>query len=188
MEKSIRSFIAIGLDRENQDRLANIQDKLKECGARVRWVKPGNIHLTLKFLGNISSTKVDKIINLLPELYNDTSPFDFTITHLGAFPKISRPNVIWAGVEHNADKLTALASTLEHAMVSLGFPKERKKFSPHITIGRVKQFKNLTPLSEGLQTLQIRPPLQQKSIIITLYESTLTGQGPVYTALKHLSL
>ncbi len=187
MTETIRTFIAIDLSEENQNKLALIQDKLKECPTCVRWVKPENIHLTLKFLGDISQNKIQKIIKLIPGIYKDAAPFAFDITHLGAFPKISRPNIIWVGIENNADKLRGLADKLEHGLVSLGFAKKPKKFSPHITIGRVKNFKGVKKFIEAIESIQIDPPLLQDDITISLYQSTLTSQGPVYTPLHRLT-
>lgn len=133
----MRLFIAIDLPPQIKKELADIQTKLKKANAGVRFVASQGIHLTLKFLGEVADDKVAEVIDALAESVPRISPLTLEVAGLGAFPAITRPRVIWTGVK-GPEELMVLAEEVEKAMMKLGFPKEKREFSPHLTIGRIK--------------------------------------------------
>lgn len=187
MNQLIRSFIAIELSPSTQQNLALIQNHFKYLDVDVKWVRHSNIHVTLKFLGEISPEQVAMISDLLKSCFKDKAPFPIEINHIGAFPKIERPRVIWAGVGRNADQIIELADILENQLSLLHFKKDKEKFVPHLTIGRIRSPKNISKLSAAIQEYHLSP-IQQQIEKIIFFKSTLTPQGPIYEALKEIML
>ncbi|MCK5579937.1 MAG: RNA 2',3'-cyclic phosphodiesterase [Candidatus Omnitrophica bacterium] len=180
----MRTFIAIQLENHVHQQIACMQENLKKADADVKWVKPSNIHITLRFLGDTKPKKIKAISESLPSFLEGISPFEIDITHLGAFPKIQRPRVLWAGIDKNAAQLMELAASIENGLCRLGFPKEERKFSGHITIGRVRSAKNITPLIEAVQGYQFPSGITQTIQHVIFFQSTLTSQGPIYEEIK----
>lgn len=186
----MRAFIAIGLPQGIKDSLAGIQDELRSSGADVKWIRPENIHLTLKFLGDIDEIKKDKISNILERITAKRSDFRIRISSLGAFPKITSPRVIWVGIDEGDKESKDIAAELEEEAAKIGIPKEERDFSSHITIGRKRSPSNLDKL---INCLKEKTGLGEKDMgfyagKITLFKSTLTPKGPIYEALKEATL
>lgn len=186
MSETIRSFIAVELDSQIRDQLARIQLQLKKSGADVKWVSPDNIHLTLKFLGHAPAETLHKAGGILQENFKNVHAFEITIDRLGVFPRIERPRVIWVGIRRNADKLREIAGTIDEKLLPLGFEKEEREFSAHMTLGRVRSSYQVSKLSRAVQEYTMKDVLPQTVKKITLFQSTLTPQGPVYTALQEI--
>jgi 2'-5' RNA ligase len=182
----MRTFIAIELPQEIKSALSNIQAELKQAHADVKWVKPENIHLTLKFLGEIDETLVEKICAILEDIARQNTPFNLSLSDLGAFPKLNYPRVIWIGVT-NDQPVVKIAEEIEKEAVEIGLPSESRPFSSHITVGRVRSGLNRGALIEKLNFLKKNfPPskLEFKVHSLTLFKSTLTPSGPIYEALS----
>jgi len=186
--KTSRAFIAIELDANVRERLKEVQDQLKELPLDITWVTPEIIHLTLRFLGEISDKKLKAVKTNLPDFVKTVSPFTFAITSLGAFPSPQKPKVIWAGVNETNGELSLLAEKIETGVNQCGIGKEDKEFSAHITIGRVKSLKNISRLAETIPGFAISPALEQPVHSITLFKSTLKSDGPVYEVLERVAL
>jgi 2'-5' RNA ligase len=139
MEKTFRAFIAIGLSSEVMRWLRDARAGLEPVfpASSVRWTNPTGIHLTLKFLGEVPIRSVDGIRSAMDEASLGCQPFRLFVEGLGCFPTDARPRVIWAGIRRNA-ALMDLQKRLEDALQRVGFPKERRPFSPHLTLGRVR--------------------------------------------------
>lgn len=183
-----RTFIAFEIDPFNQKYLANLKDRLDWGNASIKWVKADNIHLTLKFLGDISQSQVDLIKGTFPRLFTGFKPVAAEITRLGAFPNSKHPKILWAGLTGEIEAISIIVVRLEQELELLGFPKEQKMFSSHITIGRVRPENKSNKIGETLQSFKIEPVLRQNLDTITFYESTLTPQGPVYVPLAKAAL
>jgi len=184
----IRSFIAIKLNDEVRAGLGVVIDKLKESGADVKWVKLENIHLTLKFLGSISAEEIEGVKAILDKAKDRFKKFSIDISKVGAFPKISFPKVVWAGVSENADILKQIYLFLEEELEKKGFQKEDRPFSPHLTIGRVKSPKNRPSLKSSIENLKDSSFKSLDVTEISLLQSKLTPQGPIYTPLHQIHL
>lgn len=187
----MRLFIAIELSQEIKDFLSSLQEKLKAAKADVKWVQPQNIHLTLKFLGEVGEKKLDKVIQFLGDAVKDSCSFTLRICSLGAFPKINYPRVIWVGIDKGEDETKTLAAAIENNMAEIGIPSESRPFSSHITIGRLRSNLNRERLVKELSQMQEKPPEEAAELNvskITLFKSTLTPNGPVYEPLKEYCL
>jgi len=186
--ETLRTFIAIELKPDIQEQLNAIQAHLKKTGADASWVKSPKIHLTLKFLGEIPSDKITSIISAIQATAECQVPFSLELTHLGAFPRIESPQVIWIGVEKGKEELKNIVFDLQERLAALGFPKEKKDFSPHATLGRLRSSENRFALIKSLKEFKIQFPLAQEVRDIALIKSTLTSQGPIYEVLGKAEL
>jgi 2'-5' RNA ligase len=184
----IRSFIAIELPEETRQMFAAIQEQLKQSRAGVRWVKPGSIHLTLKFLGNISPAQVDDIAAAAAQEVRDEPPITLGAAGLGAFPSRRKPRVIWIGMEGEVQRLTRIQARVENALEPLGFVREKRSFQPHLTIGRVKDRRRLQALIDAMATLDMEPFNSFDADEIILYKSDLRPTGAIYTKLHRMPL
>ena len=183
---AIRAFIAIGLPEDLRHQLGDIIDTLKKKTPRaVRWVPSENIHLTLKFLGNVSPTNLNTLTQMLRQEALRHTPMQFSVGGLGAFPSRQRPRVIWVGV-HAPPALIELQRCVDQETEALGYPMEEREFSPHLTLGRVAQ--NVTPqelrqIAEALYNTQVGELGVVRVTEIRLYRSDLQPGGSVYTPL-----
>lgn len=187
----MRSFVAIELPDEIKNKLNSLQEQLKSCAADVKWVAAGNIHLTLKFLGEIKEEKQPAIAKILDETVNSKPPFQIEICALGAFPGIDSPRVIWLGIGSGGKETKEIVQELENRFEKIGIPKEGRPFSSHITIGRVRSSLNRQQLVQKLKEAENkirRVNLKFNAAKITLFKSALTSKGPIYEVLKEASL
>jgi RNA 2',3'-cyclic 3'-phosphodiesterase len=184
----IRSFIAIDLPQETREKLAAIQEQLKQSRAGVRWVKPSSIHLTLKFLGDILTGQVDDIAAAAAQLLREAPPLTLCAAGLGTFPGPRKPRVIWVGLRGEVERLANIQSGLEKALEPLGFAREGRGFSPHLTIGRVKDRHRLQPLIDAMSTLELPEFNSFDADEIILYKSDLRPTGAIYTKLHRMPL
>jgi 2'-5' RNA ligase len=183
MPKSIRSFIAFDIEEEEViQKLVEAQRALVLTQAHLKIVKPENIHVTMRFLGNIDESMVEKIYQKMRE--TPWEPFEFQIRGLGVFPHLRYPRVVWAGIQKGYEQLKAIFNTLEPNLRKLGFPPDPKGFSPHITIARVKSGRNKAELAKKVMELADYEFGTVKARCLRLKKSTLTPKGPVYFTLK----
>ncbi len=178
----MRLFIATPLSRQVETELANIIYQLKNAAGNVKWVKPENIHLTIKFLGETDESLVERLSELIEETSRETKISKFTISKLGGFPNLIRPRALWAGLDGDHSELERLASRVDERVHKLGYEKETRKFRPHLTLGRVKKPQALPQLSHFIENYKIATmPFEIDRL--TLFKSTLTPQGPIYERL-----
>jgi len=186
----VRAFIAIELDRPMQDELARFERRLQDdpAGRFVRWVVPQNIHLTLKFLGNIQSEVVPRLADVLTDAVRQFTPFELQTQNVGAFPNLHRPNNIWVGLAGDTRQTALLTRAVEDACAGLGLPRDDRGFTPHLTLGRLKR-----EVSSGERTA-VGKLIQAHSINslvvrvdhIALISSDLRSGGPIYSRLALL--
>ena len=183
----IRAFIAIDLPPDVQDCLEQVSAKLKDqIGEKsVRWVSVPNIHLTLKFLGDVSENNLDVLKEIISAEAALQKPMEFSVGRLGAFPKMLRPRVVWVGVEAPPE-LVAIQRGIEARTAKVGYPKDRREFSPHLTLGRVSR--NASPgevrkIGEVLQASKVGFLGVARVPEIHLFKSDLKPTGAVYTKL-----
>jgi len=183
----MRTFIALELSKGIKDELARCQEELKQSGADVKWVKTSNIHLTLKFLGEVTEEKLGGIKKILDSLAEERAPFEISLFKLGAFPNLDHPRVVWAGIDKGCREAEEIARVLSQELGRIGFPEESRGFSAHLTIGRVRSDKNKESLKRGVNSLEVRPESCGINEII-LFKSTLTPDGPIYDKLYKAEL
>jgi 2'-5' RNA ligase len=143
----VRSFVALGIGQHVRRNLAQAQQQLAAAEARVRWVPAGNVHITLKFLGDIAEERVAAVADALGRAADGIRPFVLHFRGLGAFPNLRRPRVVWAGVTDGAEQAAQLACAVERELEPLGFEPEKRPFAAHITLGRVKSFVGISALT-----------------------------------------
>lgn len=185
--RQIRSFIAVELGSAVAHRANEVIKKLKTTGADIRWAALNQFHLTLKFLGNIDATDIVPISRLLQTVVRDFKPIELGFSGVGVFPDREHPKTIWLGVREGLEELTQLQAAIEDALKKeLGFSKERRKFSPHITLGRVEQS---TP-----ELVALLPELEnhEGDVVdvdeVALFSSHLGPKGPTYEVLAYAVL
>jgi len=183
MPESVRSFLAFDLENETvQKRLAAVQSPLVQTGADLKLVEPQNIHMTIRFLGDITPTMVERVFEEMQKV--QFAPFDVRISGLGVFPDLRYPRVVWTGITEGADQLKNIFSQLEPRLRGLGFTPDSKGFSPHLTIARVKSGKNKAQLSEFVTKNASYDFGTLKAECLRLKKSDLTPKGPIYSTLK----
>ena len=183
MSERIRSFIAFDIDSEPVLRkLAEAQGILANTGANLKLVQPRNVHITMRFLGNISFNMIDSIHNEMNTV--SFAPFDVEILGLGAFPSLKRARVVWAGIRKGAEELSNISSQLEPNLQKLGFKPDKKGFSPHLTIARVRTGRNKAELMRCIEELAEFRFGVLGANCLKLKKSVLTPKGPIYSTLR----
>ncbi len=184
----MRAFIAIELNEYVRKALLGFMKEARRPDAAVRWVRPEGMHLTLKFLGEISSTQESDIGDALDEVTARHESFALDFSGLGTFPPKSRiPRVIWAGIDQSRP-LADLNQDLEDALEPLGFPRERRQFHPHLTLGRVKSPHGLDRILQLVQNHELTPFGSLTVPEVVLFKSTLKPSGAEYSRLHQARL
>ncbi|MBC7363984.1 MAG: RNA 2',3'-cyclic phosphodiesterase [Candidatus Aminicenantes bacterium] len=184
----MRVFIAVDLEDSVKEQLANLIENLKPAGRNIKWVARENFHLTLKFLGEIDEGQVEIVREVLIKLSHQYRPFSLKLKGTGSFPPgQNRMRVIWVGLE-SGPELFRLQKELEEELERKGFPKEERAFSPHLTLGRAKQPQNQEKLKKMLEKFSNREFGQMMVKEITLFQSILRPEGPVYKPLDKFEL
>jgi 2'-5' RNA ligase len=184
----MRTFIAIDLDPEIKKTLSLLVDELDKGHKNIRWIKPEGMHLTLKFLGEIGREKVPEIENILNIVSKKYRPFLLKFKGTGSFPPgMKNPRVLWVGIEEE-ETLTALQAQLEAELEKLGFPRERRQFHGHLTLGRVKSLFNLKETLLVLEKYRDRNFGEMKAEKISFIQSTLKPTGAEYSTLSEFKL
>ncbi len=160
-------------------------EALREQLPAVRWVPLENLHLTLKFLGDTPSNKISTLETALQEAVSPCQKFDLKAVGVGCFPNPKRPRVIWVGLEGGIDPLKRLVAQIENKIAPLGYPTEKRPFSPHLTIGRVKEGQKI---GEALSTFNVGEIAVWANEKVHLMQSTLKSSGAEYTALFSFNL
>ncbi|NIN69358.1 MAG: RNA 2',3'-cyclic phosphodiesterase [Anaerolineae bacterium] len=191
--EQIRTFVAIELDDGLKKRLTEAQDLLKGRGIAdlVRWVKPGGIHLTLKFLGNVPADRINEIIVAINQGSRGIRPFALSFGRLGCFPSPSRPNVIWIGVDGDTETLTRLQGGIENRLSTLGHPPEKRKYTPHLTLGRVARHVETgerRQLGRLIEKQSIDLLGEMTVLEVSLMKSELSPAGAKYSRLAAIDL
>jgi 2'-5' RNA ligase len=181
-------FIAVSL---SPSILAGIEKLVQTCRSNledVRWVEQQNLHVTLKFLGDVSLNDLPQLIRAVTQSTRQMSSFDLTFRGLGVFPNRETPKTIWLGCREGSEELSQLAETIDEGLLPLGFPKEARRFSPHLTIGRIKK------QTQGMSLMPILDEHQNRLFgscgisEVQIFSSELTRRGPLYDELAAIPL
>ena len=180
----IRAFIAIPLPAEVKAVLAEVSHALADQvpDRSVRWVKPHLMHITLRFLGETAATSLPTLTDLLDNIASQHDAFKLRVDQVGCFPNKKRPRVIWIGLSGQLDTARALKQDIDNSLLSLGWEPEKRSFSPHLTLGRVKDSRRLRGVQWAADVEQVMVPVQTTQLI----ESELRSSGPIYTV-RHTS-
>ncbi|NQT05419.1 MAG: RNA 2',3'-cyclic phosphodiesterase [Dehalococcoidia bacterium] len=190
--EQIRSFIAIELPHEVKSALAELQAGLQpDKQPSVKWVDPYSIHLTLKFLGDIAAAKTSDITSAIEEASREIAPFSLEVKGLGVFPNFKRVRVVWVGVEGDISRLKLLQQRIESNLVPLGFARESRPFTPHLTLARARE--RIAPTEQQsfgqlIAGASFETAHQFTVGSINLMRSQLTREGSIYRQLTAVSL
>jgi len=183
-----RTFIAVDLDATLRDAVVALEQDLETAGARLKWIKPANLHFTLKFLGEVSTAQVARARIAARETAAAAQPFRIHLESLGAFPTLQKPEVVWVGVGEGKDELEALAAGLERQLVRQRFPLDRRHFRPHLTLARIRDVRAWGDVVRALERLRGVSLGRQVIDTLIVYESRLSPKGSSYTALEEVPL
>jgi len=184
----MRLFIAIELPPEIKQGIAKVQENLRKTGADANWTRPEGIHLTLKFLGEVEESRAQEIVLALTGATEGIGKMKLEVAGAGAFQNVKTPRILWLGVTGDIEKLAALQILVENAMVKLGFEREERTFSPHLTLARIKLPKprdNWQQKIESIRDVKIGAFVAER---ISLMKSELKREGAVYMEVGKVDL
>jgi 2'-5' RNA ligase len=190
---TLRTFIAIELDEQCKSSLSRLRQRLGEQmpPRSLRWVPPEGIHLTLKFLGDTPLEKVDAVKLALAQAAAQVAPFTFVVGGLGCFPNSRQPRVVWVGLQEPTGALAGLQKAVEDRVAPLGFPTEKRPFSPHLTLGRVQRYASrseVRQIGEVAEASTVGTIAEVAVTAVFYIKSDLRPSGAVYTALFEAKL
>jgi len=180
----IRTFVAVPLESDIISRIELFQKELRAIPADVKWVRPNSIHLTLKFLGNIEEEAVDDIARAIQIGSKGYQPWWMLVKNVGAFPSFRNPRVVWLGIEDASGQIVALQNRIENELLKLGFEKEKREFSPHLTLGRVRSSRGKKDLIHYLIDEREKNFGEIQVNRVVFFRSDLKHSGAIYTVLK----
>jgi 2'-5' RNA ligase len=189
----VRTFIGVHLNAAVRDRIEALANELRRRpgGQAARWTPKGNIHLTLKFLGDVESGGLPAVYEAVAQAVVALPPFAVQVANLGCFPNARRPNIVWAGLGGELGALRALQQAIEGALEPLGHPREARAFSPHLTIARANRRASAAESAALGQTIAAYGPVALGQIAVasvSVIKSDLRPTGPIYTDLSQAPL
>ncbi len=182
---SARTFIALELSDNLKEGILALTEELSGRGVRASWARRSTLHLTLKFLGDVEETELREVVDAVARASSGVSSFGFETRSLGAFPSPRRPRVLWVGVEPEVE-LFALHKALEDELAELGFPRERRRFHPHVTMGRIRE-----PRAESIQEVLdelVAPEERVEVLEVRVMRSTLRPGGAIHELVEAVPL
>lgn len=185
---NIRAFLAVTISPAVQAGAASLIDKLAKRTSGVKWVAPENLHITIKFFGDIRVEATHAISRAASQVASQLDPFEIVVSGAGAFPDMNRARTVWLGVSQGREPFIELAQAIDEPLAELGYPPERRQFHPHLTIGRVRGRQTdgtLASLLEELHECHIGVSYVEE---IVLLSSTLDRSGPTYSRLATIEL
>jgi 2'-5' RNA ligase len=185
---TIRAFVAANLNPDLKAALAMAQDRLKATRADVGWVRPDNLHLTLKFLGQVEADRIGAIGEAIAAAAAGSGPVRLVFQGLGAFPRPREARVVWIGLSRGSEALAALQARIEAALESLGFAREARPFTAHLTLGRVRGPARREQLARAVTEAPAEALGEMVLDRIELMQSNLSAGGARYTILQSFPL
>jgi len=183
----LRAFIAVQLSDELKRQIGSVQEELRrELAGRIGWTNPNSIHLTLKFLGDIRESQIQPLQGVLQRAAAPAQPFSLEARGVGAFPNPRAPRVIWLGLVGGSGEMGALRrlqAEIENGTAELGFQKEARAFTPHLTLARIRDRVDQGVLDKILAANQNRAVGRFTAASVSLIRSELRPSGTVYTTL-----
>lgn len=186
---STRTFIAVNISQKVRARAATLIDRLDVSGARVNWVAPSNMHLTIKFLGDQTDQQLAAICQAVSAAAGEVPAFDFECHGAGAFPATDRPRTLWIGVRDGQADLVQLHAAIDRHLAAIGIAEDRRAFQPHLTIGRVRSGgagqTTLGQLVDRHHDFLVGPTDVDEVVV---YASHLERSGPTYQVVARAAL
>lgn len=176
----IRTFVCIEIPQSIKDRIGELQNELRKTGGSVSWTRPSNVHLTLKFLGGVPALRIERVSQAVERAASGIRPFETEVAGTGCFPSSRNPRVLWVGLTNVPDPMNQLCSNIESELEREGFSREKRKFSPHLTIGRIRTPGTGAAVAEQLIALGFEPERFTATEVIVM-RSDLKPTGSIYT-------
>jgi 2'-5' RNA ligase len=183
----MRCFISVNLDEALKGEIHKAVERLRDGKADVKWVAAGNLHITLKFLGEADEETVARLEDLLPAIAERHHSFRIALRGVGLFPDRKRPRVVWIDII-DGDRLSEIQRDIENAVSSLGFEREDRPFSPHLTIGRIRSPRGTSSLLSAIEALKDKDFGNIEVNVVSLMKSDLKPTGAQYTTLAEFHL
>ena len=184
----MRAFVAVDLPAHVRSALAELQQDLARSNADVKWVEPPNLHVTLKFLDEITDDERRTIEAMLRRIAEQEEPFTLGVREPGAFPSASAPRVLWVGLAEGRERVQRMAEAIEREGAAIPLPREARPFAAHVTLGRMRSPRHRQALAQRLRDTAWRAPDPWRVTTLTLYQSVLGSGGPRYTVLADVPL
>ena len=188
--KTIRTFVAIPLSDEVSRKAIRLIEKLRHPGDGIKWVPTDNLHLTLKFLGEVENTEIPAVCNVIQDVCADREPFELHFAGTGGFPSLDRLRVLYAGIGDQTGSLTGIVSELDRDYADLGFKPESRDYTPHLTLGRAKGGRGRAS-EELIERLRKEEQLEFGQMVVDtvhVIASFLDKQGPTYQVMGTVEL
>lgn len=182
----MRLFVAIELEPDLKEAMLSLRDQLEGLSSSVRWIPESNLHLTLKFLGEVTEERAVEVRKALGSAVLGWSSFELSFVRFGCFPKRGPVRIVWAGVESPSGEIEACAARVEDALFAVGFEREERAFSPHVTIGRIKSDPSQSGLRSAVEQAQSGKKTQGISAV-SLFLSELKKTGAQYSLVERFS-
>ncbi len=184
----MRTFIAIEIPEEIKRQMTEVQNGLRNAGVDASWPRPEGVHLTLKFLGEVPEAKLPEIMSSLRSAVQGTGVFRLEAAGTGAFPNAKAARVVWVGLSGDVDKLNCLQGAVEKALTDIGFAGEDRKFTPHLTLGRIKYIRSRNAWLKALDGIKDVRFAGFDVSAVSLMKSELQRSGAVYTEMGRVEL
>lgn len=189
MTNKIRTFIAVELSAAVRAEAIRLVERLRPAGGDARWVEPQNMHLTLKFLGDVREEAIPDVCRVVAKAAAEFAPFEVAVGGAGAFPDLRRPRTLWIGVTQGRQDLIRLQTAIERALAKRGFPKEQRDFQPHLTIGRIRESgPAMAELGKQVEAHGDFAAGSSTVCEVVVFASHLSSSGPTYEALARAPL
>ncbi len=189
MRSTLRTFIAIEISADVREQAGRLVGRLERSDANIKWVALKNLHLTLKFLGDVPTNETLEVCRAVERAVRGLAPFHVQLGGAGAFPSAARPRAVWIGVTEGADEMIRLHDALDKELSGLGYPAEQRKFRPHLTIGRARRGRGGgNDLPDLLEKNKDFPSGAMPVREVVVFSSQLESSGPVYTPLGRARL
>jgi len=181
----IRTFVAVEISQKMRESAGRLIERLRGCDSILKWVELNSLHLTLNFLGEVDERELHQVCRAVGDASRSIPEFVLSCRGVGAFPNINRPRTVWVGVDQGNEEISALQQATEDALLKLDFPKERRKFHPHLTIGRTRHGGvNHKQLAEMIAKLQDAELGSTNVSEVVVFSSKLESFGPEYHPLS----
>ena len=189
MKQKIRTFVAVDVGTAVRETAEELIGEFSAVGADVKWVDPEKMHLTLKFLGEVDAREIHHLCGAVQEAARGVKPFKLAIRGTGAFPNAHRPRTIWLGAGEGTEQLGELAERIESALEKIGYRREARRFTAHLTIGRIRRggpgVTEIGDLIHKYSDFDIGKATVREAVV---FSSELTRSGPIYEVLSRAAL
>lgn len=188
MGETIRTFVAIALPDAVRDALGRLQEKLRGQGLSARWVRPGSVHLTLRFIGEMPSAEVEPVGRAMAAAADGCGPIHLQASGMGVFPGIRKARVLWVGLAGEVQALLGLQQRLEAELDDVGLAPEKRRFKAHLTLARFKGRVDPGRIAALLDRHSDFTAAPFRASELVLFESRLEPRGAVYTRILEIPL